>query len=48
VRYEGVGVFFNISLLSPGDVINIRVGERTYVYGVVWRCMLLYGLCMVV
>ena len=35
VRYEGVGVFFNISLLSPGDVINVRVGERTYVYGVV-------------
>ncbi len=40
VRYEGVGVFFNISLLSPGDVINIRVGERTYVYGVVWRRMI--------
>jgi len=39
IRYEGVGVFFNISLLSPGDVINIRVGERTYVYGVVWRRM---------
>ena len=40
VRYEGVGVFFNISLLSPGDVINVRVGERTYVYGVVWRRMI--------
>ncbi len=40
IRYEGIGVFFNISLLSPGDVINIRIGERTYVYGVVWRRMI--------
>jgi sortase (surface protein transpeptidase) len=39
IRYEGVGVFYNVSLLSPGDVINIRIGERTYVYGVVWRRM---------
>jgi LPXTG-site transpeptidase (sortase) family protein len=36
VTYRGPGVFKDLGLLSPGDVIEIEVCGETYEYAVVW------------
>lgn len=35
--YRGRGVFFNLTVLSPGDIIEVEVGGNVYQYAVVWR-----------
>ena len=35
--YGGRGVFFDLNVLSPGDIIEIEVGGSTFQYAVVWR-----------
>ena len=35
--YRGRGVFFNVGLLSPGDIIEVQIGGNTLQYAVAWR-----------
>ena len=37
VDFRGRGVFFSLSLLSPGDVIEVESGGQTVRYAVSWR-----------
>ena len=37
VDYRGRGVFFGLSLLSPGDMIEVETGGRILRYAVSWR-----------
>ena len=37
VDYRGHGVFFSLSLLSPGDVIEVESAGQTIRYAVSWR-----------
>ncbi len=37
IDYRGRGVFFSLSLLSPGDVIEVEAGGQTVRYAVSWR-----------
>ena len=37
VDFRGRGVFFSLSLLSPGDVIELESGGQTVRYAVSWR-----------
>ena len=36
-RYQGDGVFRNLTLLAPGDVIEIEIGGQTLRYAVIWQ-----------
>ena len=36
-RYHGEGVFGDLSLLAPGDIIEVEVGGVTLRYSVVWQ-----------
>ncbi len=36
-RYQGDGVFRNLSLLAPGDVVEIEIGGVMLRYAVVWQ-----------
>ena len=36
-NYRGGGVFLNLALLSPGDLIEVQVGGNVLRYSVVWR-----------
>ena len=42
--YRGRGVFFDLGLLSPGDVIEVEVGANVYRYAVQWREQVSAGL----
>ena len=35
--YSGQGIFFNLGVLSPGDVIEVEVGSNVFQYSVVCR-----------
>ena len=35
-RYQGDGIFRNLPLLAPGDVIEVEIGGQTLRYAVVW------------
>jgi hypothetical protein len=37
VRYQGVGVFFNVNKLSPGDIIEVDFRGQALRYAVEWR-----------
>lgn len=37
VRYQGVGVFFNVNKLSPGDIIEVDYRGQSLRYAVEWR-----------
>ncbi len=37
VRYSGVGVFFNVNKLSPGDIIEVDYRGQAMRYAVEWR-----------
>lgn len=37
VRYQGVGVFFNVNKLSPGDIIEVEFRGQSLRYAVEWR-----------
>ncbi len=36
-RYHGDGIFRNLNLLAPGDVVEIEIGGETLRYAVVWQ-----------
>ncbi|MYB42663.1 MAG: class F sortase, partial [Chloroflexi bacterium] len=36
-RYQGDGIFRNLPLLAPGDVIEIEIGGQTLRYAVIWQ-----------
>ena len=36
-RYQGDGIFRNLQLLAPGDVIEVEIGGQTLSYAVVWQ-----------
>jgi LPXTG-site transpeptidase (sortase) family protein len=37
VRYQGIGVFFNVNKLSPGDIIEVDYRGQALRYAVEWR-----------
>ena len=36
-RYQGDGIFRNLTLLAPGDEIEIEIGGQTLRYAVIWQ-----------